>query len=36
VVWQPGGAIRFSIAEDTVTIRDLLVCGQLRRIPGSD
>lgn len=29
---QPGGALRFSIADDTVTIRDLLVSGVLRRI----
>ncbi|OII15472.1 TNT domain-containing protein [Curtobacterium sp. MCBA15_008] len=33
---QPGGAIRFSIADDTVTIRDLLVSGQLRRITVGD
>lgn len=29
---QPGGALRFSIAEDALTIRDLLVSGVLRRI----
>ncbi|WP_176491533.1 TNT domain-containing protein [Curtobacterium sp. 'Ferrero'] len=29
---QPGGALRFSIADESVTIRDLLVSGALRRI----
>ncbi|SDQ71940.1 hypothetical protein SAMN02800687_2543 [Curtobacterium sp. UNCCL20] len=29
---QPGGALRFSIADDALTIRDLLVSGVLRRI----
>lgn len=29
---QPGGAVRYVIAEDTTTIRDLLVEGSLRRI----
>ncbi len=29
---QPGGAIRYAIADETMTIRDLLVEGSLRRI----
>lgn len=33
---QPGGALRFSIADDSVTIRDLLVGGLLRRITVRD
>jgi hypothetical protein len=33
---QPGGAVRFSIAEGAETIRDLLVSGALQRIVVQD
>lgn len=29
---QPGGAIRFTIADERITIRDLLVDGALRKV----